>query len=447
MQRFLFLKLAAIAALGVLLLIPMAMIAGQVSDRSHFRGTAKAGVAESWTGAQKLVGPLVAVEYTRVWSEKVWDRERQREVIQEHAERERLYLLPKRLKLSAEVATDVLHRGIFPVPVYTGAMAVSGEVDLAPLEALRQRADVREVGAPVLALHVHDPRGIAAVPELTWGEARLSFEPGSGLPGLDAGIHAPLPADAGGAAFGFALKLRGMERLEFVPVGESTEVALASPWPHPSFFGRYLPQERRIGAEGFTARWEATRFATGIERQLSACAAGHCDSLASNTFGVSLMDPVDVYLQTERSVKYGVLFVGLTFVAFFLFEVLTGRRVHPLQYLLVGLALSLFYLLLLSLAEHVAFGWAYLAATVACVGLIGYYLRYVLGSRAGAAGFAAALAGVYGALYVIIRSEDHALLMGSGLLFLVLAGVMVLTRRLDWYAVGEQVQQAVRPRG
>lgn len=448
MQRVLFWKLLTIGFLALLLLIPLSMIRGQISDRSAYRDVAAASIAESWTGPQKLVGPVLIVPYTRGWTEREWDREQEKYVLKEYTARQQLYLLPRQLQVDTRLDTELRYRGIFGLPVYTAAHRLAGDFDLAPVRALRARADLKALEPPRLAVHIGDIRGIAAVPRLSWGGQEIGFEAGSGMQGLQQGIHAPLPALPAelpeSVAFGFSLQLRGMDRLEFVPVGESTTVSLSSSWPHPSFAGRYLPQQREIGPGGFTAVWRTTKFATDIERQAGACAGGECQALADNSFGLSLVDPVDAYLQSERSVKYGLLFVGLTFVAFFLFEVLGGRRIHPLQYLLVGLALSLFYLLLLSLAEHVSFAVSYLAATAACAGLIGYYLRFVLSSRGGALGFAAALAAIYGALFVIIRSEDHALLMGSALLFLTLGAVMVLTRRLDWYAVSEQAGRAAR---
>ncbi|MCO2314175.1 cell envelope integrity protein CreD, partial [Pseudomonas aeruginosa] len=215
-------------------------------------------------------------------------------------------------------------------------------------------------------------------------------------------------------------------------------------WPHPSFGGEFLPSEREITAQGFTARWQTSFFATNMEEALRSCVEEQrCDGFQARAFGVGLVDPVDQYLKADRAIKYALLFITLTFAGFFLFEVLKRLAVHPVQYALVGLALAFFYLLLLSLAEHVGFELAYLVSAGACVGLIGFYLCFVLRSVARGLGFSAGLAGLYGLLYGLLSAEDYALLMGSLLLFAVLAAVMVLTRRLDWYGVGRKDLPAV----
>jgi inner membrane protein len=208
-------------------------------------------------------------------------------------------------------------------------------------------------------------------------------------------------------------------------------------WPHPSFVGQFLPQRREVTAEGFTAHWQSSFFATNYEERLQACLGHrHCLSDSDNPFAVSFINPVDQYLKSERAIKYALLFIALTFAGFFLFEVLKRLAVHPMQYGLVGLALALFYLLLLSLAEHVPFALAYLLAAAACVLLLGIYLSAVLRSAWRGGAFALALGLLYGLLYVLLDAEDYALLMGSLLVFGLLAGVMLLTRRLDWYSLG-----------
>ena len=257
------------------------------------------------------------------------------------------------------------------------------------------------------------------------------------------GMHAPLPKlDAAAAhdhAFEMQLLVRGMERIAFAPLGKDTRVALNSPWPHPSFIGRYLPVDHSVTDAGFSANWLASSFSGDINTALSECAAGKCTSLVNNTFGVSLLQPVDIYLQAERSIKYGVLFLSLTFTLFFLYEVTRQLAVHPVQYLLVGLALAIFFLLLVSLSERLPFGVAYSVAAAACSLVLAGYVSGVLRSAGSGALFAGLLGVLYATLYLIIRSEDNALLMGSLLLFLVLSAVMMVTRHMDWYAVSERL--------
>jgi inner membrane protein len=230
-----------------------------------------------------------------------------------------------------------------------------------------------------------------------------------------------------------------MENLSFVPAGDLVTIDLQSSWAHPEFVGVFLPSNRDVNSEGFSAHWSVTQFASGIEDKLQRCEHSNCDPLKSSRMGVRLIDPVDVYLQSERSVKYGILFVGLSFISFFLFENLKKIRIHPIQYALVGLSVATFYLLLISLSEHISFGVSYLIATIACVSLIFAYLKSVLAGLSNSLWFSAALAALYGILYIIIQAEDFALLMGAILVFGMLSIVMLITRRIDWYEIGENM--------
>ena len=212
---------------------------------------------------------------------------------------------------------------------------------------------------------------------------------------------------------------------------------MPSAWPHPSFTGRILPDAgTRISREGFAAQWRTSHFATNLSQLHQRCVQSRqCDAFNQHSLAVSFVQPVDLYQTVERSVKYGFLFIGLTFAAFFLFEVLKRLAIHPVQYALVGLALAIFFLLLISLAEHLGFAAAYAIAAASCVTLIGYYVAHVLKSTRRGTLFGLALSALYGLLYVLLRVEDHALLMGSLLVFACVASVMVATRRVDWYAV------------
>lgn len=239
------------------------------------------------------------------------------------------------------------------------------------------------------------------------------------------------------------MDLQGLKRLGFLPLGRDTHLKLASAWPHPSFEGRFLPVSREITDAGFTANWETSFLASNMEQHFTDCLERqNCTEFAGNLLTTAFIQPVDIYLQGERSLKYAILFVGLTFLAFFLFEILKSLKIHPIQYGLVGAALALFYLLLLSLSEHIAFPLAYVSASAACVSMLGFYVSFVLGNVRRGLGFGGALAGLYGALYVLIRSEDHALLMGTLLLTAVLLVVMIITRKVNWYQVSRDIRDA-----
>ena len=290
-----------------------------------------------------------------------------------------------------------------------------------------------------MAIGVSDVRGIRDAPAATWQGKPYASEPGCPLVALGPGVHVPLPGlDArhvGSYRFKLPLRLQGMERLQFTPLGKASRVSLTADWPHPSFFGRFLPSERTIHDDGFEASWQTSWYATNIHEGFQALVDKKRSMSSAQDFGVLFIQPMDIYQQTERVTKYGVLFVLLTFVAFVLFELLRQLRIHPVQYALVGAAQALFYLLLIAMSEHVSFAIAYLVATTACVGVISFYLSFVLQHWRRGCSFGLALVVLYGSLFGIVRSEDNALMLGSALVFIALSGVMVLTRRLDWYAV------------
>lgn len=300
-------------------------------------------------------------------------------------------------------------------------------------------------------LGIQDTRSIRDRVQVDWDGAQPALFPG----GVDAtgapnGIHTDLgvmPANKTPVTreFRIVLSLMGTKRLDIVPVGAATTVALASAWPHPSFTGRILPDSgTRIFKEGFTAQWRTSHFATNLSQLHQRCVQSRqCDAFNQHSLTVSFIQPVDLYQSVARSVKYGFLFIGLTFAAFFLFEVLKRLAIHPVQYALVGLALAIFFLLLISLSEHLGFATAYAIAAASCVALIAYYVAHVLGSMRRGALFGLALSALYGLLYVLLRVEDHALLMGSLLVFACIASAMVATRRVDWYAVAACPSPAV----
>jgi inner membrane protein len=284
---------------------------------------------------------------------------------------------------------------------------------------------------------------------MRWDGIAMDVIPGTGASWLAQGVQ----AEAGNLIAERTRRVRveadmeliGTNRISLAPVGASTRVSMDANWPDPSFEGSFLPDTRTVSSRGFHAQWTLSRFATGvsadIERLKNLAAAGTTSARNDDRdladFGVRFMEPVDIYQQSERAVKYGILFVMLTFAAFFVFEVLGRMSVHPMQYLLAGSAVTLFFLLLLSLSEHIAFGAAYVAAAGACIALLTYYVTHVLGSLARGLSFATILVVLYGMLYVILQSQDYALLLGTLLLFGFLAVVMVVTRKVDWYKVGE----------
>jgi len=450
MQKKLILKILVIAALILLLLVPLGMINGVIFERSGYRYQVEQDIANTWTGNQQIIGPVLSIPYEIRYEEKLWDKEREKYEIKEKTRWQTTHFIPQDLAIAADVATEKRSRGIYSVPVYTGHFTIDGEFSSQSLEKFRK--EVRgfiKWGKPRFSLAIQDVRGIGANPKLLWDGESVSFDPGSSFPNLAEGIHATLPAPQadGQLRFALELELRGSRSLQIAPTSKDAATVLSSSWPHPKFNGRFLPVEREVTPEGFEARWQTSSFSTSVEQHLKACLAGDCSSLRVTSFGVQFIETVDIYQKITRATKYGILFILLTFVAFFLTETLITTPLHPVQYVLVGFVLCIFYLLLLSLSEHVGFAVAYGIATASCALLIGIYLTGVLGKATQGFGYAAGITLLYAMLFAILRSEDFALLMGTLLLFTMLAAVMLMTRRVNWYEIGEKIETRLPGQG
>jgi len=443
-------KVLMIGLLAILLMIPLMMIEDVVYERSAYRDQARYSIAQSWTAEQQLLGPLLVAPYKERYTEQAWDEKLKRYDIKQRVRDGRLFIAPEGLTVEGKVATESRQRGIYAVPVYRSRLAIAGSFDLRRLREFGEASEHTIEWQPAhLSVMISDVRGVERQPILQWGGEKYEFAPDTRIDGMRDGMHAPLgtlQAQEGAVEFSFDLMLNGMEQLEFSPMGKNTGVSLQADWPDPSFIGRYLPSRRDIDDKGFSATWNLSSFSSGIPQHLGACQAGDCSMLMQEVFGVRLFNSVDIYQQSERSVKYALLFIGLTFVSFFLYEVMKGLRLHPMQYLLVGLGLSVFYLLLISLSEHMAFAYAYAVATTASTLLIGFYISSVLGSAKHGGAIGGALLLLYGLLYGILSSEDNSLLMGSLLIFGVLGLVMIVTRRLDWYAITDNMTARISVR-
>ena len=449
MKHPLFAKIAALAAVGMLLLFGLSQIENVVFDRQVHRSAAAHSVAQSLAGPQTLIGPLVHSACVESWDETVGTgAERRTE------ERRREFLLtapPERLQGQSAALMQERARGLHKVNAYTLKAHLTAQwPDLA---ALRPEGTVRgsrmQCGAPILMLAVQDARGIRAAQVDVDGSAQV-LRPGTFHPVYARGLHAALPEGLrhreGVLTAALDLELVGTERLAIVPLGGTTEGQMQSTWPHPSFAGRFLPSEREVGDGGFTARWRLSSLATTAQQDIAkgrtVCdTPGDGGDRCADSFSVAFVDPVNPYTLSDRAAKYGVLFIALTFVAVGLFELMSNGphapplRVHPVQYLLVGSALCSFFLLLVSLSEHLPFGLSYALAAGACVLLLGYYASHMLGGRWRGLPFGAGIALLYGLLYVLLQLEQTALVVGAVARFAVLAAVMVLTRKVDWYGL------------
>ena len=298
----------------------------------------------------------------------------------------------------------------------------------------RNRGGQITLGQPLLLMGVSDARGLLAAPQLRLAGRALAVgqAPGSSPLPLAAAVDLALLKPGAVLDFDLNFDLAGTGRIGWVPLADENSVTLTSPWPHPSFGGDFLPRTRSVTANGFEATWRVPSLSSQAQAQF----AQKGDRRPPlEQFSVALEDPVDVYRLTERATKYAMMFIMLTFAAFFVLEMVKRWRIHPMQYLMIGAAMVLFFLLLLSLSEHLDFAWAYLIASAACIALLAHYLRHVLGGWRAGLGMSGLLVALYGVLYGILISEDNALMMGSLLLFGVLAAIMIATRKVDWYSV------------
>jgi len=420
-------KILGVGGLALLCLIPLGFIADLIDERESMRDRALMEIGDAWAKQQRLAGPILAVPYQ--YGEK-------RRCVSQAG------FLPRELEIKSEVDVEELKRGIFEATVYRANIHLSGYFSGEDIKMPKTAADQILWDKAVLAIGIGDSRGIEGNPELDWDGHRLPILPGLGGVGIvERGIHASLPKDMvkkSQLPFSCELTIRGTESLWFAPAAENTIVSAQSNWPIPSFSGAFLPSSREVLPDRFAATWQVSYLARDYPQSWDLRTANQEELrrlLESSYFGVRLFQPVDLYRKTLRSVKYGVLFVGFTFLGFFLFESLAGLRIHPIQYCSIGAALAVFYLLVLSLSEHLDFGLSFLIASVANVLLITTYCRAFLGKTRMVFGLALSFSATYSFLYVLLQLEDFALLIGSVGVFVRLSLFMYLTRRLDWYQV------------
>lgn len=458
MKHSFLIKVVAVGGISLLLGVALSRIGSIVDERQGRQQEAERSVETSLAGRQALLGPVLhrtCVEERDVMVGEGKDRRMTTE------KREfRLSLVPSQLHVQAGAGLEPRYRGLFKVNTYVAKAAVQAQWERLDALAVPREHDGSRLSCsvPVLMMALSDARGIQLAQVKVNGAAQPVL-PGTLHASYPRGFHSVLPSSwvdgsqPGPLRADLTLDMVGTGELAIAPAAGTTQVQLHSDWPHPSFGGHFLPAEREVRANGFSATWRVSSLATtapqDYERGAALCepaASGSSDATVDTagqtkgcveTLGVAFIDPVNPYSLSDRAIKYGLLFIGLTFAVVAMCEVLAGVRVHPIQYALVGAALALFFLLLLSLSEHLPFAWAYGAASAGCVLLLGYYGAYVLASRWAGAAFGAGAALLYGVLYALLQMEQTALVMGSVLLFMVLAAVMVLTRRVDWYALLE----------
>jgi inner membrane protein len=427
------LRLLSVVALALMLLIPVMMIGGLVRERQGRRGEVITEVSSSWGNRQVITGPALVVPYTHRWTET---SSRGETIV--HTTDQKAIFLPRELHAQGTIEAENLHRGIFNVPVYKLHLNVEGEFDAPDLAALDPATSSIDWDKASLIVGISDVRAIQQQTAVSWNGDAIPFLPGAADFAASAvGIHAVVGARAGkpGFRFSFPLVLNGSAGVDLAPFGQTTRVELRSASARPSFQGKWLPVQRSVSDAGFSATWDIPYLGRNYPQAWTS-ASNMSEAIDGSRFGVDLAGTVDHYRMADRSVKYAGLFILLTFVCVWLIEVLAGVRVHPIQYLLLGAALCLFYLLELSLSEHLGFALAFVCASLAVIGLVTGYAWVIFHRRSRTLLVAGGVAGLYTYLYVLLTNEDFALLVGSIALFVILATVMFVTRRIDWFTVG-----------
>jgi inner membrane protein len=423
-------KFLLIVILTVAMAVPLFLVRLALSDREQTAAGAASDIGAGWGGPQVVAGPILLVPYTV---------ERQQLVNGQPANVQRnltAMLLPENLNMDVRATSGTRWRGIFEVPVYKAAVQVRASFEKAAVAGLvPPDAKVHWDGARI-AIRVSDAHGLADNVVLNLNGHKVPFESGvdvdeSRVSGIQAAAGIVGPSDL---ALDTSLTLRGSREFSISPLGRRTTATVQSDWHSPSFFGPFLPTDRDVGKDGFKASWTVPYLARGFGQSFES-AADQMDLLLQPAFGARFYQPIDHYQLVERSLKYAILFVALAFLVFFVVETVSPQRLHAVQYALVGSAQVLFYLLLLSLSEHIGFALSYLAASAATVVLTSLYASSVLASWTRAAALFVVLTVLYGLLYVILSAEDYALLIGSGLLFAALAATMYVTRKINWYTL------------
>lgn len=416
------LRIILVGCLIIFLLVPLLMIQFLITERQSYRNEAIREISKSWAGPQTVAGPLLTI----VTNQEITNKDGNKSLI-----KKKDFILPENLTIEANVIPGRRYRGIYSAIVYKSNLIIKGNFDL---EKLKEKLSFSDMSDCYLSFNVDDPRGIQQGVALKWNGISQIISPGlKEKQTFTNGFHSniKLNQEIPNNSFEIILLLNGVDDLNFIPLGKNTDVKLSSAWNNPSFVGNFLPAKREVSKKGFTASWNVNHF----NREFPQDWNGQSYDIFKDKFGVKFFIPADEYQQTMRSSKYGLLLIILTFVSFFLVEVFSGKAIHPIQYLLIGLALVLFYSLLLSLSEYILFQYAYLISGVLVITLIGLYTKSIYRNRNIVASISAMLISFYGFVYVLLQLQDYSLLLGNVALFLILATIMFFTRKINWFDV------------
>ena len=431
LKNNIYFKIGTIVIITLLLLIPASMIRLLIIERESTQNEAIREVSSKWGEEQTISGPLISIPYYRYIKE--FSRKDSTEKIVQI--KEFIHILPTELNISGNINPEKRYRGIYEIVVYNSKLSISGafnNIDLASLD-IQPRNILFDKAEFVIG--INDLRGIEEQVILNWNDQNIAFNPGvSSNDVVMSGINALLNLDLkDSSAYNFSLELdlKGSQLLYFTPVGRVTNINLRSEWPNPSFKGAFLPDSREVSEKGFVANWNVLH----LNRNFPQIWLGNRHSISDSSFGIDLLLPVDNYQKSYRSIRYAILFIGFTFLTFFFIEVLNKVFIHPIQYILVGIALIVFYSLLLSISEYLKYNLAFIVSAISTLALIAGYVQAILKSGKLTLLISGILTVLYSFIFTIIQLQDYALLIGSIGIFIILGLVMYFSRKIDWYNV------------
>ncbi len=427
-------RFAIIAILVAIMTIPLQMVSEIVNERSHLYSSVVRDIANTWGHQQNISGPVLIIPYTEKFiSEKIITDKNgnERKVDKTNYMQRTAIVLPEKLSIKADLKGEQRQRSIYKSLVYQADILLTGNFSRPDIEALSSHIDKIHWNQAWFSLGISDTRAIKKVSTLQWNNQQTDFEPGTRIINIiKNGFHAPLALNTKSSSYAFSMRLniKGSQGFYFKPFGKTTHVSLYSDWPHPSFQGNVLPDQHEISDNGFKANWSIPHLARNYPQLWTL----ETQKFNTNEFkaGVSLFESISLYTQITRAIKYGILFLLLTYITFLIFELGINHRLHIVQYGIIGLALSMFYLTLLSVAEHTNFLNAYLAAAALIISMITLYAYAAIRSIGRTVLIALLLIGLYSILYSLLNLEDYALLVGTLLLLAILAIMMYLTRNI-----------------
>jgi len=433
-------RIALMAILALLMMIPLNFVDQIVKERDERHRTVLRDIARTWGHSQVLAGPVLAVPFTEVVvvEGEVIDEEGRLQttrntVRSQHTAR----FLPSELTIDTTLIDEVRKRGLFQALVYDAQIQLDAQFDPIDVTELSDNIETIHWDKAWVSIGLSDTRAIAKVSRFDWNDIAQTLSPGTKLKSLPSGFHAAVDDinESDELTLSLSFSAKGSDAFQFTPFGTTTRVTMQSTWAHPSFHGNALPDSHEISADGFNAKWEIPHLARNYPQ---AWYGAQKHDLYEFSAGVTLFEPVSLYSQITRSVKYGLLFIGLTYLTLLIFEITLKRKLHPVQYALVGVALSVFFLVLLALSEHMAFLKAYGLASSLTVFMITVYVAGVLRSVGRGLGIALILSALYAALYSLLQLEDYALLFGTGLLVTIIAVLMLVTRKIQPLCVASE---------